>query len=201
MHLLHIDTSSQIQGSHSRNLSKKIVNKIICDHPDSKVTIRDVGMHVIPHISEATIKAFYQEEATYDEDMAKSSKLSMSLIDEVRQSDVIVLGVPMYNFGVPSTLKAYIDHIARVNHTFKFTAEGPIGLLKDKKVIVAITRGGSYSHSPQNHQDPYLKTLFSFLGLDDVTFFVAERLAMPNFAEHALLDVEKAIERLCITHK
>ena len=198
INLLYINTSSKVQGSHSRNISKKVVDKILVDHPNTKITTRDVGTNTIPHISEATIKAFCQEEATYDEEMARSSKFSMELIDELRQSNVIVLAVPMYNFSVPSTLKAYFDHIARANQTFKFTEEGPIGLLEKKKVIVVITRGGGYSNSPQNHQDPYLKTFLSFIGLNDVTFLIAENLAVSNLAENSLRDADKFIENLCV---
>jgi FMN-dependent NADH-azoreductase len=198
MQILQINTSARMQGAHSRDLTQSIVAQLLQQQGDAQVVQRDLGLEPLPHISEATIQAFYQDESTYNAAMQASSALSMTLIDELRQSDVIVFGVPMYNFGIPSTLKAYIDHVARAGQTFEFTESGPQGLLKGKKVLVAITRGGGYIGSPQNHQDTYLKTVLAFLGIDDVTFVIAENLAIPDQAEPSLLEAQQRIGALQI---
>lgn len=101
-----------------------------------------------------------------------------ALIDELRQADLIVLGLPMYNFGIPSTLKSYFDHIARVGQTFRYTETGPIGLLTGKKAIVCATRGGLYAGTPLDTQTTYIRTFLGFLGITDVEFIYAEGLAM-----------------------
>src|SRR5207237_273059 len=106
-----------------------------------------------------------------------------ALIAELQAADVVVLGVPMYNFGVPAQLKNWIDAIARAGITFRYTEKGPEGLLKDKKVYVTLTRGGQYRNTPSDTQVPYLKTIFTFLGLTDVQFVYAEGLAMGADAE------------------
>jgi len=103
---------------------------------------------------------------------------SDALIDELRAADTIVLGLPMYNFGVPSTLKAYFDHIARAGQTFKYTEKGPVGLLTGKKAIVFATRGGLYAGTPLDSQTEYVRTFLAFLGITDVKFVYAEGLAM-----------------------
>ena len=109
------------------------------------------------------------------------------MIAEIQAADVVVLGVPMYNFGVPSQLKNWIDAISRAQVTFRYTANGPEGLLKDKKVYVALTRGGLYRNTPNDTQTPYLQTVFGFLGMTDVQFVYAEGLAMGSEAEQSAL--------------
>lgn len=198
MKILHIDASAKLEGSHSRAISQQIVTRILASHPEATVIKRDVGVETVPHVSEATLHAFFQDPATWDETITAHSQFSMKLIDELRQCDIIVLGVPMYNFGIPSALKAYVDHIVRVNETFKFTATGPVGLLQDKQVLAGITRGGSYSGDSKNHQETYLQTVLSFIGLEDVTFLVAENLASAELAEGSLAAVHQAIERLSV---
>jgi len=121
-----------------------------------------------------------------------SSTLDDALIAEVQAHDAIVLGVPMYNFGVPVQLKNWIDAIARAGVTFRYTAEGPEGLLKGKTVYVALARGGRYRGTPNDSQVPYLKTVLGFLGLTDVRFVYAEGLAMGAEAEKAALEGARA---------
>jgi FMN-dependent NADH-azoreductase len=199
MRILHLDTSAKVHGSHSRAISQQIVAKIVASGPKATVIRRDLGLETVPHLSEASLNAFFQDKSSWDEAAAKCSDFSMMLIEEVRQCDVVVLGVPMYNFGIPSALKAYIDHIVRVNETFQFTAAGPVGLLQGKQVIAGITRGGSYSGSSSNHQETYLKTVLSFIGIEDVTFLVAENLAVPELAQRSLEEVRNAIEDLMMS--
>ena len=119
------------------------------------------------------------------------------MIAEIQAADVVVLGVPMYNFGVPAQLKNWIDAISRAQVTFRYTANGPEGLLKGKKVYVALTRGGHYRNTPADTQVPYLKTIFTFLGMTDVQFVYAEGLAMgPEAEQNALKSAHSQIEEL-----
>jgi len=173
--ILHIDTSSSLEPSTSRQLTEYLVNKLT-QSPGNLVTKRDLGKMPIPHIDEHTVQAFYQPEETHSEEAAVASKRSENLIGELLDHDIIVLGVPMYNYTIPSPLKAYIDHVARPGYTFNFTPTGFEGLIKNKRVIVIITRAGALTDSIDNHQEPYLKTIFSFLGIENVTFIIAENL-------------------------
>ena len=119
------------------------------------------------------------------------------LIDELSRADVIVIGLPMYNFGVPSTLKAYFDHIARAGVTFRYTDKGPVGLLRGKKVFVFAARGGLYAGTPRDTQTPYVRDFLSFLGMDDVEFIYAEGLALGDEHQKKALDrAHAAIDRL-----
>jgi FMN-dependent NADH-azoreductase len=121
--------------------------------------------------------------------------LDDALISQVQAADVVVLGVPMYNFGVPVQLKNWIDAISRSGVTFRYTAQGPEGLLKGKKVYVALTRGGKYRNTPADTQVPYLQTVFTFLGLSDVRFVYAEGLAMgPDAEQSAITSAHAQIE-------
>ena len=117
---------------------------------------------------------------------------SDALIAELQRADVIVLGLPMYNFGVPSTLKAYFDHVARAGVTFSYTANGPVGLLTNKKVYVLATRGGQYAGTSFDHETPYIRQFLGFLGLTDVEFVYAEGLAMGEETKNAALARAKA---------
>src|SRR5881296_633156 len=122
---------------------------------------------------------------------------SDALIDELKRADVLVLGLPMYNFGVPSTLKAYIDHIARAGATFKYTEKGPVGLLTGKKAYVFATRGGLYAGTPLDTQTAYVRDMLRFLGINDVEFVYAEGLAIGAERKAAALsEAQRAIERL-----
>ena len=128
------------------------------------------------------------------------------MIAEIKAADVVVLGVPMYNFGVPAQLKNWIDAISRAQVTFRYTAKGPEGLLKGKKVYVALTRGGKYRNTPADTQVPYLKTVFAFLGMTDVHFVYAEGLAMGPDAEQEAIasahaQIEEAVAAGVIAHE
>jgi FMN-dependent NADH-azoreductase len=123
--------------------------------------------------------------------------VSDALIAELRQADVIVLGLPMYNFGIPSTLKAYFDHVARAGETFRYTPQGPVGLLGGRKVYVFATRGGRYAGTPMDTQSDYVRQFLAFIGIDDVEFVYAEGLALgAEQREAALQDASDQITRL-----
>lgn len=168
--LLRIDASALLHDSHSKNLADYLQTQWQAQTPSGQVIHRDLSLTPPPHISESVIGAIYSQEKTAEQETALS--LSNELIAELQQADLIVISTPMYNFGIPSTLKAYFDHVARPGETFTFTEQGPQGLLVDKKVINIITSGGDYRQPPlnaMNFVDDYLKTILSFIGLKEIT--------------------------------
>src|SRR5437764_5824275 len=187
MNILQINSSARPlvngEGSHSTRLANAIVARLRDAHPDATLHVRDLGRTPHPVLDEATLQALFTPAGERTPEQAARVALDDALIAELQAADVVVLGVPMYNFGVPAQLKNWIDAIARAGVTFRYTEKGPEGLLKGKKVYVALTRGGQYRNTPSDTQVPYLKTVFTFLGLTDVQFVYAEGLAMGADAE------------------
>lgn len=177
MKLLQIDSSALGDQSASRELTAAIVADWRRRVPGLEVIRRDFDADPLPHLSSRSLaKADPAESAVADAVMA-----------EFLAADVVVIGAPMYNFAIPSTLKAWIDRIAVAGVTFRYTAEGPEGLAKGKRVVIASTRGGMYSGSPLDFQEPYLRALFGFLGTAPVEFVRAEGLAMASRERAAVL--------------
>ena len=149
------------------------------NHPDTKVIVREVASaDPIPHLNGERFGAFITKPEERTAAQHTVVAYSDALIEELKQADVIVLGLPMYNFGVPSQLKAYFDHIARAGVTFQYKATGPIGLLSGKKVYVFAARGGLYAGAPLDTQTGYVRDFLAFLGMKDVQFVYAEGLAV-----------------------
>jgi len=178
--ILTLNSSPKAEGSVSRDLVERFLGAWYAEN-SAIVVARDVGANPPPHLDEATIGAFYAPEEARSEEQQEQIALSDELVSELEAADVVVIGSPMHNFGLPSGLKAWIDHVARVGRTFKYTENGPVGLLTGKKVFVLTARGGNYSESSpahaMDHQAPYLITVLGFLGLDDVTFIHAHGVA------------------------
>jgi len=185
MNILQINSSARRDASHSTALASKLVARLREVDPEAGVTVRDLAVTPHPVLDEDVLGALFTPEAQRTPAQAARVRLDDALIAEVKAADVIVLGVPMYNFGVPAQLKNWIDAISRAQVTFRYTANGPEGLLKGKKVYVALTRGGKYRNTPADTQVPYLKTVFAFLGMTDVHFVYAEGLAMGPDAERS----------------
>ena len=165
--------------------------------PGTSVITRDLASRPVPHLTAERFLALNTpaEQRTLEQQRVVAE--SDALVDELKRADVIVIGLPMYNFGVPSTLKAYFDHVARAGVTFRYTAGGPEGLLKGKKAYVFATRGGRYAGTPADLQTAYVRRFLGFIGIQDVEFVYAEGLAMG--AEHrdaALRNAEARIEQL-----
>lgn len=184
MKILHIDSSISGPESVSRKLSFAAVQKLRAEHPAADVVYRDLGAEPLPHLSLADLS-------------------DHRLVDEFLSADAIVLGAPMYNFTVPTNLKAWLDRIAIAGKTFQYAADGPSGLAGGRKIIVASTRGGFYGpESPITSyelQDRYLKTFFGFLGVTDLTFVNAEGLGMgPEQKSRAVQDAMTAVEDLAV---
>ncbi len=182
-HLLHIDSSPRGDRSHSRQLTKEFVEVWQQVHPTDIVTYRDVGRNPVPHVDERWIAAAYTPPTQRSVDLQAALQVSDQLIDEFLAADLYVMGVPMYNFSIPSLLKAYIDQIVRPGRTFAVTSEDPDNpyqpLVLGKRMFIITARGGTGygpgEHNAQlNYQDPYLRTIFGFIGVTDITFVSVE---------------------------
>ena len=187
MNILQINSSARSEGSYSTRLADRIVARLLDADPEATLTLRNLTGNPHPILDEATLGALFTPAAQRTEEQAARVALDDALIAEVAAADVVVLGVPMYNFGVPAQLKNWIDAISRAGVTFRYTANGPEGLLKGKKVYVALTRGGKYRNTPSDTQVPYLATVLGFLGMTDVHYVYAEGLAMGADAEREAL--------------
>lgn len=164
-HILRIDSSARTEGSVSRQLT----DDVIARHPDATVTSRDLSGG-IPHIDATWATATFTPPEARDETANASLALSDEIVAEVQAADVIVISMATYNFSVPSTLKAWVDHLARAGVTFKYTENGPVGLLDGKRVIVVSASGGTPVGSPMDFATPYLTFVLGFLGITDVSF-------------------------------
>jgi FMN-dependent NADH-azoreductase len=195
MKVLQINSSSRPDQSHSSRLATGIVQRLTAREPGLQLTLRDLGRAPHPALDEPALQALFTPAAQRSPGQAARVALDDALIAEVQAADVLVLGVPMYNFGVPVALKNWIDAIARAGVTFRYTDKGPQGLLQGKRVYVALTRGGQYKDTPADTQVPYLRMVLGFLGMTDVHFVYAEGLAMGAQAEQdALASAQAQIE-------
>lgn len=197
MKILQINSSARTESSHSTRLATSIARRLLAARPQSTLVVRDLSRTPHPVLDEAALQALFSSAELRTEAQAARVALDDALIAELQAAEVVVLGVPMYNFGVPAQLKNWIDAISRAQVTFRYTDKGPEGLLKGKKVYVALTRGGLYRNTPADTQVPYLKTIFSFLGMTDVQFVYAEGLAMgPESEQKALAAAQVQIEEV-----
>jgi FMN-dependent NADH-azoreductase len=182
MNLLLVTSSLFGAASQSRQIAAEFVTAWRGSHPGTTVVERDLSPASIPHLSQDTLGALGTPADARTEAQQDAVAFADALIAEVEAADVIVLTAPMYNFTIPSTLKAWIDHVARAGRTFRYTANGPEGLLKGKKVFIVTGRGGAYSgDNPAkvlDFQEPYLRGVLGFLGLTDVTFIHVEGLGI-----------------------
>jgi FMN-dependent NADH-azoreductase len=197
MKILQINSSQRPQASQSSRLAAQIVERLQAANPANELTIRDLGLAPHPALDEAAITAIFTPVDQRTPEQQARVELDDAVIAELKASDVIVLGVPMYNFGVPAQLKHWIDAIARAGVTFRYTEKGPVGLVTGKKVYVALTRGGLYRNTPADTQVPYLKAFLGFIGLTDVQFVYAEGMAMgPEAEQKALASAQSQIDEL-----
>ena len=202
MKLLHIDSSILGGNSVSRQLTRDIAAQWNTSHPGTEVDYLDLTIDTPSHLSAESI-GFRMPATSTDltEGQRRENAVSETLVSQFLAADVIVIGAPLYNFAVPSQLKAWIDRIAQAGRTFTYTATGPKGLAGGKTVIVASTRGGVYSTSEggraMEHQESYLQTVFGFLGITDVRFVRAEGVAMGDAKKaEALKEAANGIAKL-----
>jgi FMN-dependent NADH-azoreductase len=199
--ILVLDSAATGDQSVSHRLTDALVASLAERSPESRIVRRDIGAEPIPHLTAETVFAIRSGEAS-TEAGAAALALSDRLIDEIRQADTLVIGAPMYNFGIPSTLKAWFDHVLRARITFRYAETGPEGLMTGKKAIVVEARAGLYSEGPaaaMDSQEPHLRTLLGFMGITDVTFVRAEKLAFgPEAAEAAIAGAAEQLHALAL---
>ncbi len=195
--LLQIDASLFAGSGQSSQLAKRFVAAFKTRHPDTQLIHRDVATDTVPHLDARRFSAFTTPPEARDAEQNDVIAYSDRLIDELKRADVIVLGLPMYNFGVPSQLKSYFDHVARAGETFRYTAAGPEGLLTGKKAYVFAARGGLYAGTPLDTQTNYVRDFLRFIGIKDVEFVYAEGLAIGAERKSAAIEMARVeIERL-----
>lgn len=182
-HLLHIDASPRGERSHSRRMTREFVEQWKQQHPNDTITYRDIGRNPIPHVDESWIAAAFSPPEQHTPELSEAIRLSDRLVDEFLSADVYVIGVPMYNFSIPSVFKAYIDQIVRVGRTVAFEPNDSANVFKPlvlgKRMFIIETRGDSgYKiggpYEKMNFHDPYLITVFEFMGITDITFIHVE---------------------------
>ena len=195
--LLQINSSLFSADGQSSQLANAFVELWLADKPDTQVLLRDLAVNPIPHLDAQRVAAFFSQPDARTAEQLDYVAESDALINELKQANVIVIGLPMYNFGIPSTLKAYFDQIARAGVTFRYTENGPKGLLSGKKVYIFAARGGQYAGTALDTQTTYVRDFLQFLGLDDVEFVYAEGLNMGEQPrEQALADAKQRLAEL-----
>ncbi len=176
--LLQIQSSLFSRDGQSNQLTDEFVSTWLRNQPDSQIRVRDLALEPLPHLDAERVSAFFTPTESRTAIQQTLVDLSDELVNEIKQAEIIVIGVPMYNFGIPSTLKAYFDHIARAGVTFRYTENGPEGLLTGKKAYIFATRGGQYAGTVLDTQTAYVRDFLNFLGITDVEFIYAEGLNM-----------------------
>lgn len=182
--ILKIDASARQEGSVTRQLSDELVTRLLEKAPDAKILTRDVG-NGLPFLDEAWIGANFTDPSDRTAEQKLKLALSDTLVSELKAADILVIGAPMYNFGVPATLKAWIDLIARARETFRYTENGPVGLLEGKKAYIVLASGGTPAGSEIDFVSGYLRHVLGFVGIQDVSIVAADQLMMDNDGKHA----------------
>jgi len=195
--ILQINSAARSQGAQSTLLADELTAKLQQSNPGAKVVVRNLLADNLPHLDDATLGAFFTPADQRSAEQAAIAAKSDALIAELQAADIVVIAAPLYNFGISSQLKAYFDQVARAGVTFRYTANGPEGLVKGKKVFVVSARGGKYVGTPHDSQTPYLQSFLGFLGMTDVNFIYAEGLNMgADAAGAALAQAREAIAAL-----
>ena len=192
--ILQLNSSINSNAGHSSSLADAFVARWLDANPGSRAVRRDLAADPVPHLTAERFGAFIAKPEARSAEQQAVVDYSDALIAELREADVVVLGLPMYNFGVPSTLKAYFDHIARAGVTFRYTDKGAVGLLTGKKAVVLAARGGVYAGTPSDNEAAYVRDFLAFLGITDVEFVYAEGLAIGEATREAAL--RKAREQI-----
>ncbi|MCD8503654.1 MAG: NAD(P)H-dependent oxidoreductase [Burkholderiaceae bacterium] len=197
MNILQINASARGADSNSTELANAVVKHLQATNPTAHLDVQDLGQNPHPTLDGDALAALFTPGDQRSAEQKTRVAIDDALIAQVQAADVLVLGVPMYNFGIPAQLKSWFDAIARAGVTFRYTENGPEGLLKGKKVYVTLARGGIYRDTPNDSQVPYLKTILGFLGMSDIEWVYAEGLAMgAEVAEKAMREAHAQIEGL-----
>ncbi|GAB2684855.1 FMN-dependent NADH-azoreductase [Mucilaginibacter koreensis] len=196
--ILHLISSIQGSQSYSIQLGKAVVEKITETYPGSSVEEVDLNALNIPHLYPALLQSMFTPGDQLTTEAKETLHYSDAAVKQLQAADILVIGAPLYNYTIPTTLQTWINHITRAGVTFSYGETGPIGMVTGKKVYVAMASGGVYSEGPGKANDfvaPYLQTFLGFLGMKDLTVFRAEGLKVPGIKEHAM---EKALASIYI---
>jgi FMN-dependent NADH-azoreductase len=199
--ILIVESSPRGSESASRKLASKVRARLKAQYPEARIVERDLARDNVPHLDEQTLKAMTTRDPVEAESLKDALHLSDQLIEELLSSDLLVIASPMWNFGIPSSLKAWIDHVVRAGKTFNYAGAGVEGLAKGKRAILVLASGGVFSEGPWKPWDtvePYLRQILGFIGIDDVQTVRAEGMNMPSLAIYAVPNGEKAVEALAI---
>ena len=197
MQILQLNTSARSVGANSTAVADLITARLMQKTPEPVLQLRDMASDPHPILDEPALNALFTPANQRSETQHARMAHDDALITEVQNSDIIVLGVPMYNFGIPVQLKSWFDAIAKAGVTFRYTENGPVGLLTGKTVYVALARGGIYRDTPNDTQVPYLKLMLGFLGMTDVHYIYAEGFATgPEAAANAMQETKQQISDL-----
>lgn len=195
--ILQINSSIFGDEGQSTRLATRLTERLAAAHPELTVRVRTLLPDSLPHLDAETFSAFLAEPQARSDRQRRLLARSDELIDELREARILVIGAPMYNFGIPSALKAWFDHVCRAGVTFRYTDQGPVGLLGGRSAYVVSTRGGCHRDKPSDCVTPHLRTLLGFLGIDPVHFVHAEGLALGEAQrQRALAEAEEQIDAL-----
>jgi FMN-dependent NADH-azoreductase len=192
--ILHIDASSRREGSLSRRFSQDVVDTLVAGAPDATIIRRDLAATSLPYVDDAWIAANFTDPEQRNAEQAEALSISDRLVDELKAADTVVIGVPVYNFGIPAAFKAYVDQIARARVTFRYTETGPVGLLEGKRAIVVLVSGGTTLGSDADFASGYLRHILGFIGITDVT--IVDGMGAMIDAEAATVRATDSIARL-----
>ena len=199
--ILVIESSPRGDDSASRRLTRRLTERLRMLHPETRLVERDLAKDPLPHLDHRTVKAIFTRDPGEAESLREALRLSDQVTEEVLSSDLLVIASPMWNFGLPSSLKAWVDHIVRPGKTFRYTAGGVEGLAREKKAILVLASGGIFTQGPWKSWDteePYLRLILSFIGITDVQTVRAQGMNIPGLSDQAIPDGEKSIESLAI---
>lgn len=185
MNILQINGSARQQGANSTLLADRISERLLQENPGARLQVLDLASNPVPVFDDAAITALFTPADQRNAQQQARADQSMALVKQLQQADALVLGVPMYNFGISSQLKDWIDNVSLNQVTFRYTANGPEGLLQNKRALVGFARGGLYRGTEADTQTPYFKAWLKFVGIEDVQFVYAEGLNMGDEANKA----------------
>ena len=195
--ILVIESSPRGVESASRQLTRRLTERLRALYPEAILVERDLAKDPLPHLDYRTVKAIFTRDRTEAESLQEALRLSDQVTEEVLSSDLLVIASPMWNFGLPSSLKAWVDHIVRPGKTFRYTSGGAEGLAREKKAILVLASGGVFTQGPWKSWDteePYLRLILGFIGITDVQTVRAQGMNIPGLSDHAIPDGERSIE-------
>lgn len=199
--ILIVEVSPRTGVSASRKVTEKLSTRLRSEFPNAKFVYRDLAKDKTPHLDDSTLKAIASKDPIEVQEHRESGRLSDQLVAELLASDILVIATPMWNFGIPSLLKAWLDLVVRPGVTFKYTESGVMGLAKDKRAILVIASGGVFTDGPWkawDFVDPYLRQILRFIGIEDVQTVRVQGLNIPPLAGAAVSNAEAAVERLVL---